>query len=155
MFEIRRNDPSLKGNDNLLAYGGRYDELAERVAGKRSLPAVGISINFKRIKEQKPLVNLEKKFKVYLVQLGYEAKLRSFKILEILRKAKVPTCHHLSKDKLTEQLEAINQLGIPYSIIVGHKEANEGVVILRNMDSMSQKIIPMDMLYDHLRVMKL
>ena len=92
-----------------------------------------------------------KKPKACLIQLGFEAKLKSLSVVETLRKAKVPLVHSLSKDKLSVQLAIADELGVPYALIIGKKEANEGTVIVRNMQNRSQNTIEIEKLGEYLK----
>src|SRR5690606_17249425 len=77
-----------------IASGGRYDYLARQMGGKKDVPAVGFSIGVDRVVGEKWYKNLAprilKKPKIYFIQLGTEAKLKSLNIIEILRKAHIP-----------------------------------------------------------------
>ena len=79
-------------------------------------------------------------------------KLRCFEIIEILRKAKIPIAQSLTKDSLSAQLGTAEKLGVAYALILGQKEALEGTVIVRNMDTRSQDTIKMDKLADYLKI---
>ena len=87
---------------------------------------------------EKHMPRIIKKPKVYFIQLGIEAKLKSLNVIEILRKAHVPMTQALSKDSLGAQLGMAEKSGAPYTIIFGQKEAIDGTVIVRNMATRSQ-----------------
>ena len=92
-----------------------------------------------------------KKPKIYFIQLGFEAKLKSLNIIEILRKGKVPIAQSLSKDNLSAQLATAEKLGVEYAIIFGQKEALENSVIFRNMNNRSQETIKIDKLLEYIK----
>lgn len=149
------------GEDGLplaLAGGGRYDYLARQVGGKRDVPAVGISIGVDRIVSapwyKKLSPRILKKAKIYFIQLGADAKLKSLNVIEILRKAHVPIAQSLSKDSLGSQLAIAERLAIPYAIIFGVKEALENSVIVRNMQNRSQDTVKIDKLLEYLKALK-
>jgi histidyl-tRNA synthetase len=95
-----------------------------------------------------------KKPKVFFVQLGFEAKLKSLTIIEILRKAKIPVEQAISKDGLGSQLGLAEKLGIPYVLIFGQKEALDNTVIVRDMESRSQETIKIENLGDYIKHLK-
>jgi len=95
-----------------------------------------------------------KKPKIYFVQLGFDAKLKSLNIIEMLRKAKVPVLQALSKDSLGTQLSIAEKTGIPYVIIFGQKEAIESSVIVRDMNTRSQETVKIDKLLEYLKKLK-
>ncbi len=158
VFEILEEKGSEDGTPLSIAGGGRYDYLARQVGGKKDVPAVGMSIGVDRIvaspwyKKLSP--RILKKAKIYFIQLGSEAKLKSINIIEILRKAHIPIAQSLSKDSLGSQLGIAEKLGIPYAIIFGVKEAIEDSVIVRDMSNRSQETVKINKLLEYLKEMK-
>ncbi len=163
MFEIRgyaegEDGAHKEGENTILAQGGRHDNLVKMLGAKKDLPAVGASVFIQEImkmpwfKPHSPR-NL-KDPKVYFVQLGTEAKMKSLAVLEHLRKAKIPVMKALSKDSLQAQLSVAEKIGVPYTIIFGHKEAIEGTVIIRSMKNRSHKTVKIDKMIDELKKMK-
>ena len=140
VFEVIHRDET--GAPITIAGGGRYDYLAKQLGSKKDVPAVGASIGVDRVMTmpwyEKHMPRIIKKPKVYFIQLGIEAKLKSLNVIEILRKAHVPMTQALSKDSLGAQLGMAEKSGAPYTIIFGQKEAIEGTVIVRNMATRSQ-----------------
>lgn len=141
-----------------LAGGGRYDYLARSLGSKKDVPAVGASIGVDRVvmsPSHKPLdPRILKKPKVYFIQLGCEAKLKSLAIVEVLRKARVPMAQSLSKDGLGQQLAMAERSGAPFTIIFGQKEATDNTVIVRNMETRSQETVKLENLPDFVKHLK-
>jgi histidyl-tRNA synthetase len=141
-----------------IAAGGRYDYLAKRLGSKKDVPAVGVSIGVDRVllspsyKAVAP--RIVKNPKVYFIQIGFEAKLKSLEVIEILRNARIPVMHSLNKDSLSAQLATAEKMEIPHAIIFGQKEALEGTVIVRNMLTRSQDTIKIVNLADYLKKIK-
>ncbi len=158
VFEIIEQEGGEDGTPLALAGGGRYDYLARHVGSKRDVPAVGISIGVDRIigaswyKKLSP--RILKKPKIYFIQLGPEAKLKSLNIIEILRKAHIPIAQSLSKDSLGSQLAVAEKLSIPHAIIFGLKEALENSVIVRDMGNRSQETVKLNKLLEYLKELK-
>ncbi len=142
----------------VIAGGGRYDYLARALGSKKDVPSVGSSIGMDRIilspNHKKLSPRILKKPKVYFIQLGFEAKLKSLSIIEILRKARIPTMQALSKDSITAQLGTAEHLAIPYVIIFGQKEALEGSVLVREMEKRSQESVKIEELAEYLKKIK-
>jgi histidyl-tRNA synthetase len=140
-----------------LGGGGRYDYLAKQIGGKKDIPSVGFAFGVDRIleataKEIKPKV--KKNPKVYFIQLGQEAKLRSLTIIEELRKAKIPVAHSLSKDALGQQLAIAEKIGVSQVLIFGQKEALEGTVIVRDMKTRKQKTVAIEKMAEYIKKKK-
>lgn len=135
--------------------GGRYDYLGKEIGGKKDIPAFGASFGVDRLliqpwyKRHSPRVL--KKPKMYFIQLGMEAKLKSLNVIDILRKAHISICQSLSKDSLGAQLGNAEKLGVPYAIIFGQKEAIENCVIVRDMKTRSQKTVKQKDLAQYLK----
>lgn len=155
VFEVVVPEGDEGGTPLALAGGGRYDYLARQLGGKKDVPAVGFSIGVDRIIaspwHKKLTPRILKKPKIYFIQLGTEAKLKSLSIIEILRKAHIPIAQSISKDSLGSQLAVAEKLEIPYAIIFGVKEALENSVIVRNMQNRSQETVKLVKLVDYLK----
>lgn len=149
LFEISSIDPET-GERVQFAFGGRYDPLASRVAQR---PSTGVvltlscetrgSTNPKRIKHTAPVI--------YFAHLGPEARRRSLVVLEILRNASIPVHQGIWHDRIGEQMAAAQTLGTPYILIMGHKEAMDGTVIVREIATNSQEAIPVPQLTSYLK----
>lgn len=141
-----------------IASGGRYDYLGRQLGSKKDVPAVGSSIGVDRVVEAPWFANLapriSKKPKMYFIQLGFDAKLKSLNVIEILRKAKVPIAQSISKDSLGAQLAIAEKMGVKYTIIFGQKEALENSVIVRDMSTRSQETVPIKKLLDYIKELK-
>lgn len=137
-----------------LGGGGRYDYLAETLASKE-LPAAGVALGLDRIAEI--LKERGENFagetaKVFLIQLGEAAKKKSLKLLEEFRKARIPLAQSLSKDSIRGQLKIAAKLGASYSLIIGQKEAMDGTIIIRDMDSGSQEALPVGKVIERIKL---
>jgi histidyl-tRNA synthetase len=157
VFEVIENNKEDE-TPLTIASGGRYDYLAKQIGSKKDVPAVGFSIGVDRVvgstwyKKLSP--RIIKKPKIYFIQLGSEAKLKSLNIIDVLRKAHVPIMQSLSKDSLGSQLAVAERLNIPYAIIFGVKEALENSVIVRDMSNRSQNTVKINKLLKYLKEIK-
>ena len=69
----------------ILASGGRYNSLSKKVFSKKDIPSFGMEIILKS-----PLKNNSKMtYKLFFIQLSFEAKLKSLHVMELLRKSKI------------------------------------------------------------------
>jgi histidyl-tRNA synthetase len=141
-----------------IAGGGRYDYLGKQLGSKKDIPGIGAALGVDRIVAMpwynKHMPRIMKKPKVYFIQLGIEAKLKSLNIIEILRKAHVPIMQALSKDSLGAQLGMAEKSGAPYTIIFGQKEAIDKTVIVRNMENRSQENVKQSKLAEYMKGLK-
>jgi len=147
IFAIREG-----GTGPYLAYGTSYDGLVRKMGIRRDLPGCGIAINYERKNKGRSKSNHKIKApKIFYIQLGFEAKRKSLKVIEVLRQAKIPVYQSISRDKLSGQFSAAEKMGVPYIIIMGQKEAMEESVIVRNVISRSQETVPIDKLAHYLK----
>ncbi len=155
VFEIR--DASSK-DKTLLCVGSRYNSLARRLGVKKDIPGVGAVLFLpttgakdsrivKRLRVPKP--------SIFFLQLGFKAKLKSLNVIEVLREIKVPLHQALARDRLISQIGSAENMKIPYSIIIGQKEAMENSVIVRNAATRAQETVKTSALQEYLKKMKL
>ena len=157
VFEVIKLSVDEEGKEKELTItgGGRYNYLARRMGSKKDVPGVGTGMGFERImlmpecKKMSP--RIIKKPKVYFIHLGLEARLKSLPVIEILRKAKIPIEQSLSKDSLGSQLAIAADMGVPFAIIFGQKEAMSKEVIVRNMETRSQDTVKIADLTEYIK----
>lgn len=158
VFEISDPNPNEGEAPLSIAGGGRYDLLARELGSKKDAPAMGVGIGVDRVLESSWCKDLSprilKKPKVYFIQIGLDAKLKSLNVIEVLRKAHIPVLQALSKDSLSAQLAVAEKSGVPYTIIFGQKEAMEGSVLVRNMETRGQDTVPLAELHAYIKQLK-
>lgn len=126
----------------ILASGSRYNMLAKKTGHKKDIPCACVTIHLTKDKNVKSseLPDL-KKSKFYFIQVGFEAKLKSLEVIELLRKAKIPVYQSLVQDRISVQLEIARKMRFPFVLIMGHKEAHDGTILVRNLETHSQSIV--------------
>ncbi len=155
IFEIRGKKKGDKTEGHVLGIGERYNGLTKKVWGRKDVPAVGVALHIHpHYKKTKVAEATDKKAKFFFIQFGYDAKLKSLKIIEMLRQANIPVFQSLAKDKLTQQLGLAEKLQVPYIIMMGQKEAMENSVVVRDMNTMSQETVLIDELVKFLKKIK-
>jgi histidyl-tRNA synthetase len=160
VFEVIKVDVDEHGKEREITItgGGRYDYLAKMMGSKKDVPSVGTGLGIERIMMFPECKNLMPRImkppKVYFIQLGFEAKLKSLCIMEVLRKARIPVHQSVTKNSLGEQLGIAEKMEIPYCIIFGQKEAMDNTVIVRNMATHSQDTVKIDALSDYIKQLK-
>ncbi len=149
---IDGNYDSKSKSQKVLAIGVRYDGLSKKIGFKKEIQGVGISILVKNKKTElrKEVKKIKKPFASF-VQLGFESKLLSLGVIESLRSVKIPLLLSLTKDRLGAQVSIVEKRNIPYSIIMGKKEAMDKTAIVRNMDTHAQDIVPLNELPKYMK----
>ena len=159
VFEIIKEYTDEKGNTKELTVcgGGRYD-MSKMFGSKKDIPSMGTAIGFDRLvimpECEQILPKIIKSPKVYFIQLGFDAKLKSLHVIDVLRKGKISVHQNLSKDSLGAQLGMAEKMDIPYALIFGQKEAIDGTVIVRDMRKHNQDVIKIDDLCEYIKKLK-
>ena len=168
VFEINKfilGDPHYSSNTiftifdeksgKILATGSRYNEVSKKAVVRKGIPAVSVSIKIPKLK-QVPHSKLPKfdDCDIYFIQLGYGAKLKSLEVVEMLRKAGIPVHQSIGRDKMATQTQFAHKKGVKYILLMGQKEALENSICVRNLETNSQKTIPLTNLVDYLKNLK-
>lgn len=143
VFEVWTTEGE-QGAQSALCGGGRYDLLVEEMGGK-SVPACGTAPGLERT-----LIQMrEKQFnppgapeaKVYVAQLGDLSRRKAMLLFTRLRAEGILADQDFCKNSLKSQLESANAKKIPFAMVIGQKEVQEGTVIIRDMDSGVQETV--------------
>jgi histidyl-tRNA synthetase len=135
--------------------GGRMDRLSELLGGAKT-PSAGWSLDLDRVIARLKGRNVQipdvgPKPKVFLSQLGDAAKRRSLMLFEQIRQSGIEVRYSLSRDTIKGQLRMAARHGVRFALIFGQKEALEGTVIVREMDTGIQETIPLEKIIDELK----
>ena len=159
LFEISTTD-SETGASIPIAFGGRYDPIASRFARTPS-SATMISITCEVRGKTRPIRKKnsngagvksdDAQPAVYFAHLGSEARRRVLGVLENLRRASIPVHQGIWYERVAEQMAAARTLAVPYILIMGHKEAVEGTILVREVATNSQDAIPLPELPNYLK----
>jgi len=144
IFEVWPEEKN--GRQIALCGGGRYDKLI-KLLGRKDIPAVGFAIGLDRIinlmKEREIKIISKNKYSIFLVQLGDLGKKKALKLFEELQQAGLKTASSFSKNTIKTQLKLANKMQVRFSLILGQKEAIDESIIIRDMDSGSQEVVPL------------
>ena len=144
VFEVQPEGEG--GAQSALGGGGRYDDLIEELGG-RPTPATGFAAGIERIvlnlKKQKVAVSILPTPAVFIAYLGDEARDEAVKLTSRLRKARIGVVQALGGKSLKAQLRQANSIGARHTVIIGDEEIKSGTLLLRDMTTREQKIVPM------------
>lgn len=153
VFEFVPKSTRGLSQQNTFAGGGRYNNLVKQLGGKDA-PAIGAAIGIERViervKEEGIELMLGDQPKLFIAQLGEQAKLLGLKIMKDLRDADIPFAESIDRDGMQPQLRMADRLKVQWTIIIGQKEVLDQTVILRNMESGMQEVIDCDKLVKEL-----
>lgn len=141
VFELVMDGESV----GALGGGGRYDYLAE-LLGSKSVPAVGVALGVDRIanllKSREVNFDNRKKERAFLIHVGEVAKRKAFALMEEFRRSKIKISEAFGKDSLQSQMKAADKENSPITLIIGQKEVYEESVIVRDMKTGTQEVVP-------------
>lgn len=141
----RSNDPSVGVGS--VAAGGRYDELVGMFSGKTQIPCVGISFGVERIFSiTKARMEAEKtaaavrlnEIDVFVMAFGGKGfnglLLQRMEVARTLWEAGVKAEFSWKvKPKLPQQFKQAENGGVPFAVILGEDELNDGKVKIKQM----------------------
>ena len=135
------------GAQNALCGGGRYDGLVESVGGPPT-PGVGVGIGIERIVislrrqgiEPPPLTQPQ----VIVLHHDPAAKAAAIRLVDALRRHKVPTLMAFGDRSLKAQLKTADRSGARYALLLGEEELAGAVVTVRDLQTGTQTAVPRD-----------
>ncbi len=140
IFEIIH---SQLGAQNVVAAGGRYDNLIEQMGGKAT-PAVGFAAGVERMIMLLAHRNFQSNNSVYLAYLDFPMDKKVFTFLSALRRNGIHTTTTYQEKTLKNQLKTAAKSNCRFSLILGANELSRGTVILRDMKTSTQEEIKLD-----------
>ena len=133
IFEVRAKDVTIGS----IGGGGRYDDLTG-LFGVADIPGVGISFGVDRIFDVMEELNLfpptvGRSAQVLFFNLGEEAALRSFELMEELRTSGIRCELYHESAKFDKQFKYAEKKNIPYVVIIGSDELQLGIAKIKNL----------------------
>ena len=134
--------------------GGRYDGLLSMFGGQ-DIPAVGISLGVDRLFYgllEAGLLQEQRSPTTLLVGVFSEGERKlSYDVAAKLRAAGINAETYPGTPRMKKQLQYANRQGIVHVALVGQKEADSGLIILKNMENGEQESLTIDDLIDRFR----
>ncbi len=150
-FVVTRQEDKAQ---NAVASGGRYNGLVKQLGGKDTA-AVGGAIGLERVidqlKEEGVELTVTDAPNIFIAHLGEQAKRQALRVLRELQQAGIPFAESLDRDGMQAQLKAADRVGADWAVIIGHKEVIDKTVILRNMESGMQEVIPQERMISEIK----
>jgi histidyl-tRNA synthetase len=133
------------GAQDAVAGGGRYDGLVKALGGPEQ-PGVGFAIGVDRLMELLAgrAQVFEKRPHVFIAAIGKRAQSMGFQWLQDLRLQRVRGEIDFENRSLKSQMRRADKLGASYVLIVGDRELDDGIAVLRNMTTKEQDKVPLE-----------
>ncbi len=151
IFEVKANDYSIGS----ICGGGRYDDLTG-IFGMPNTPGVGISFGADRIYDVMNGLELfpdevKCSTKVLFLNLGAEEESAILPLLKSARRAGIAAEIYPDSAKMKKQMEHANRREIPYVVIIGSQEVEQGAATVKIMGSGEQHTVKFDELVNFLK----
>jgi len=140
IFEVAAPEGVAMGS---IGGGGRYDDLTG-IFGLKNVSGVGISFGLDRIYlvlEELRLFPeaIDQSLDVLCLNFGEKESLAALKLTTVLRKAGIKADLYPTKTKIQKQFKYANNRKVPYVIVLGEQELNNGSFVVKNMASGEQQ----------------
>ncbi len=141
----------LKDDNNAIAAGGRYDMLVKELGGE-DVPAVGFAIGMERLLSlmTKP-IPVEPV--VYFICIGGEARNVGIDIARNMRKQGISVEMDYDDRPLQSALKMADRQQVPWCVILGQREMEKGVILLKKMDTGLQEEVKIDIFIQRFKEM--
>ena len=132
------------GAQDAVAGGGRYDGLVKALGGPDQ-PGVGFAIGVDRLMDllAARARSFEKRPHLFIAALGQRAQDTAFQWVQDFRLQRVRAEMDFEDRSLKSQMRRADKLGVSYALIVGDRELDDGIAVLRNMRNKEQESVPM------------
>lgn len=144
IFEAK---PPVSSGLGSIGGGGRYDDLTG-LFGVPGIPGVGISFGVDRIYDVMEEMNLfpadvHVGTQVLFFNLGEAESRKAFELLQQLRKNGIRSELFHEATKFDKQFKYAEKKNIPYIVVIGEKELQEGTCNIKELGTGQQQTIPM------------
>jgi histidyl-tRNA synthetase len=141
IFEVKAKDVQMGS----IGGGGRYDDLTG-LFGVPNIPGVGISFGVDRIYDVMEELKLfpdtvQTGTKVLFFNLGEAESKKAYELMQQLRNKGVPAELHHEQSKFDKQFKYADKKAIPFAVMIGSKELEEGTCNIKNLQTGEQQSI--------------
>ncbi len=150
IIEVKANDVQIGS----ISGGGRYDNLTG-VFGLENVSGVGVSFGADRIYDVLLQLNafpetVSENTAVLFLNFGLQEQAIALTLLNTIRQTGINAEIYPEATKIKKQMNYANQKNIPWVVILGENEINQGVVTLKNMQSGEQKVVSHEQLIEYI-----
>lgn len=143
IFEVKGPATVKMGS---IGGGGRYDDLTG-LFGVPNIPGVGISFGVDRIYDVLEELNLfpenlQISTKALFFNLGEAESKFAFIQMQELRSNNISCELYHENAKMDKQFKYADKKNIPFAIIIGSKEIENGACVVKNLKTSKQEVIP-------------
>jgi histidyl-tRNA synthetase len=150
IFEVK----AIGAQMGSIGGGGRYDDLTG-LFGVPNVPGVGVSFGVDRIYDVMEELKLfpeevQRGTKLLFFNLGSAESERAFVLMQQMRERGIASELFHEQSKFDKQFKYAEKKNIPFIVIIGTKELEEGTCNIKNIITGEQKTIPQEQLLEEL-----
>jgi histidyl-tRNA synthetase len=127
--------------------GGRYDNLIATVGGPPT-PGIGYAFGLERLllamRNNNPALSGKERLDVFLATAGEGLEEKALKLLQVLRRKGMAADKDYLSRSLKAQMKFAGKIGVPAVAILGEKELEKGIVILKEMATGQQNEVSIE-----------
>ncbi len=131
------------GSQSAVVAGGRYDGLVEALGGA-AVPGIGFAIGVDRLAialEAEGLVPVQR-VDAAIIAMGEQATRRAIIVASALHQNGIAAEMLSPERKLKALLGRADKIGARFAIIIGDREIEKGVVVVRDLKASTQREVP-------------
>src|SRR3990167_1792900 len=134
------------GAQNAFCAGGRYDQLALIIGGKKDEPSIGAAIGIERLLDLVELVKgklqiPEEKYLTVVLPLSKEQNESALLLADTLLQNNIRTEVLFDDSSLKSKMRKANKLNAKYVLLIGEEEQKNNNVTVKNMASGNEETI--------------
>ncbi len=129
------------GAQSAICGGGRYDELVEKLGGKKRVPAAGFAIGMERLIELMKIEQLcqpEKRQDFYIVQTPEAARETGLSLAMQIRDAGYSVTGNVGDTSFKSQLKKADRCNARMALIIGDNELETSSITVKQLDDGEQ-----------------
>lgn len=146
----------LLGAQNAIGGGGRYNKLVEEFGGPPT-PGIGFAIGTERLsiaaEKEGAFISIEDKMDVFIAVADKAAEAAAVKHLFAMRGTGISADMDYMGRSLKSQLKYAGKQGFKYTVFLGSKELETGVIAVKDMETGGQFEIKLSELTEKLSIM--
>jgi histidyl-tRNA synthetase len=152
-FEIM-SDAKGFGAITTLSGGGRYNGLVQDLGGPE-IPGIGFALSIERLllalQAENIELPIEKGIDCYVAVLGENAKERSVRLVNDLRKAGISVERDYLERKVKAQFKSADRLDAKLVIVIGDDELERNVASIKDLRDGSQEEVALDKVIEYVK----
>ncbi len=139
------------GAQKQVCGGGTYSLI--KVFGGADVTSTGFAFGFDRLMNalEDKQKELDSHITVYVAPINNSVQQEAFKITQTLRRNNIASEVDLNNKKFKKIMNHANNIKVPYVVIVGPQDLEEGKITVKDMNSGKQDLIEIDGLVDYIK----